>query len=247
MLPISHTYVSVKATKTKTPLLVFGSILPDIASTSINPIGRDEIHNSPVKFDEFVKIKFPKLSDLSLGVRLHSPIGGGADYYSDDREIGYAYIHGKKIAEDVAKLIGIPEGNVSLVLAHNFIELAVDLHLYNDGPEIRSIYTVATKEITTELPTIAECLSCYLSMDKEIIHTEIKRLLDLMKPEHFISSMVAVEKIVVPQINMKMKTEISTDEALVITKHAMEITKSSYVEYLNNAVKGVRENILGKN
>src|SRR3989344_1230866 len=102
MLPLSHIYVSTKVTRRKSPLLVFGSVLPDVSWTSKSEIGRDQIHYTPKELYEYISKNCPQLKDLALGVRLHSNVDKGADYYSDDLDVGFAKVEGRKIESETA-------------------------------------------------------------------------------------------------------------------------------------------------
>jgi len=246
MLPLSHTYVSIKVTNKKSPLLIFGSILPDIATTSAQQIGRDKIHNSPKELYDFININYPQLIDLGLGIKLHSQVDGGADFYSDDLQVGYAKLEGEKISADVADLLEVPKGDVSLVLAHNFIEMAVDLHLYQNNRDIWNTYDLAIEKVKIDLPRIAECLGCYLNMEQSLILNELNNLVMFLNPQSIISKEIAVEKIALPLIKLRFKKDVSVKKALEIADRALIITKPSYKEFLDNAVIEVRKNILGK-
>ncbi len=244
MLPLSHTYVSTKVTGKKSPPLILGSILPDISTTSSQQIGRDRIHKSPREFYEFISTNYPQLIDLGLGVRLHSQIDGGADFYSDDPKVGYAVIEGEKISADTAKLLEIPKGIVSLILAHNFIEMAVDLHLYKDFREIWDIYKDGIENVKEDFPKIAKCMGAYLELEQSLVLRELNNLTDFLSPYNLISKEISVEK-ALPLINLKFHKNVSLEETLKIVDKALEITKPSYKEFLDNAVKGVKKNILG--
>ncbi len=127
MFPLSHIYVSTKVAGKESDLLILGSVIPDLAWFS-EPL-RDALHSSPAEFWDFVKDKYPDSLDLALGVKLHSQINKGADYYSDDNEIGYAKINGRKIIKKVTEVLNIEEGQQALGLSHSFIEAAIDLLL----------------------------------------------------------------------------------------------------------------------
>jgi len=244
MLPLSHVYVSTQASGRKTPLLIFGSILPDIATTSAQSIGRDKIHNAPRDFFNFVQTHYPDLIDLAWGVRLHSQVDGGADYYSDDSKAGYAKIEGAKISHAVAELLEIPKGDVSLVLAHNFIELAVDLQLHQDHPEVLTSYRAALEAIEPRIPEITECLADYLNLDSSLILSELRTLIYFLSPANFLSKDAAVQQVVLPLIKIKFHKSVAATEVLKIVDQAIVITKSTYGEFLSNSVIKVTRNIL---
>ncbi len=245
MLPLSHTYISTKTTGRHSPLLILGSILPDISTTSAQQIGREQIHNSPRAFADFIGQYFPTLKDLGLGVRLHSQVDGGADFYSDDLKVGYAKLEGMKIATEVASLLEIPNGDISLVLAHNFIEMAVDLHLYQNQREIWDIYNSELGNVKTEIPQIAKCMADYLHLEEPIITKEIFNLIDFLQPNNLISKEVAVERVALPLIRLRFNKEVSRDKTLKIAEEALNITKPTYISYLDSAVIEVKRNILG--
>ena len=244
MLPLAHTYVSTKATGKTTPLLIFGSILPDIATVSSQHFDRDKIHNSPRELFEFIKSNYPDLLDLALGVRLHSQIDKGADFYTDDWDIGYAYLNGKNISNDVADMLGLPNGKISAVLAHNFIELAIDLHLYQNQIEIWNTYKRGLEEITKNFSEISQCLGSYLELDANIIIQELNGLIIFYSPDKFISKESAITKGTLPLIKLRLNKDVSKEKALAILNKALEITKSTYQQFLDNTVTEVRKNIL---
>lgn len=245
MLPLSHTYVSIKATGQKSPLLILGSILPDISTTSVQQIGRDQIHNSPKEFADFINTNYPLLADMGLGVRLHSQVSGGADFYSDDLKQGYAKIEGDKISADVANLLEIPRGDVSLVLAHNFIEMAVDLHLYKNQREIWNIYDEGIQGVKTELPAISECMGIYLKLEQGIVLKELNNLIEFLSPQNLTSKEIAVENVALPLIKIRFNKNVSVEKTLEIADKALQITEPTYLNYLNNTVIAVKRNILG--
>jgi hypothetical protein len=246
MLPLSHTYVSTKVTGLKSPLLIFGSILPDIATTSSQQIGRDKIHNSPRELYKFIAEKYPELTDLALGVRLHSQVDGGADFYSDDMQVGYAKLEGEKISTEVAELLGIPKGDASLLLAHNFIEMAVDLHLYKNSRYIWESYIDAIESVKTEFPVIAKCLGEYLEIDQDLVLTELNNLIVFLDPKSVVSKEMAVQKIALPLIKLRFQKDVSYQSALDVVNKALTITEPSYKGFLNRAVTEVKKNIYSK-
>jgi len=86
MLPLAHIYVSTKVTERKNPHLLTGSVIPDISLTSSGYISKENFHDTPKKFYNFVKSNYPKFTDFALGVSLHSYVGRGADYYCDHQK-----------------------------------------------------------------------------------------------------------------------------------------------------------------
>ncbi len=238
MGPLSHIYVSTKVTGRNTPLLIFGSILPDIATTSRQEIGGDKIHYSPKEFYHFVQKRFPNLLDLAVGVRLHSNIDKGADYYSDEAGIGFAVIEGKKIAQDVKKLLRTEDERVGLGLAHNFIEEGVDLNLKDSHPEIFNTYSDSLNKL--ERPSIVNCLSEYLNLPKESIQKELQFFIDFLSPEHLSSVEQVVEGALIPLVELRFGKKVDSVLAKQILLMAKEITKDKYLDFLGNTVAKIK-------
>ena len=226
--------------------MIFGSILPDIAATSSQRISRDKIHNSPKELYKFITEKYPQLTDLALGVRLHSQVDGGADFYSDNMQVGYARLEGEKISSEVADLLEIPKGGDDLVLAHNFIEMAVDLHLYEDSRYIWETYLDAIEKVRADFSVIAICLGEYLELNKDLVLTELNNLILFLDPQNFTSKAIAVEKITLPLIKLRFKKDVSFQNTIEIVDKALNITESSYQNFLDDAVAKVKGNILQK-
>jgi len=237
MLPLSHTYVSIQVTGKKNALLVFGSVLPDIATTSKNKISRDKIHSSPKEFYDFVKNHYPSLIDLAFGVRLHSNIGKGADYYSDDSKVGFANLEGRKITGQVKKLLSTDDEKLGLGLAHNFIEAGVDLNLKDLHPEIFDIYSKSFKEINLQI--IADCLSEYLGLKKEKTLKELRNFIDFLSPEHF-SSINNMVRIIASLVEIKFGKTVSPAETKRILMNAKSITKDSSMKFLDGVVERMK-------
>jgi len=237
MLPLSHAYVSTKVTGRKSPLLVFGSVLPDIASTSKQEISREEIHNSPKKFYDFVKTNFPDLVDLAVGVRLHSDVGKGADFYSDDNDTGFAKIEGRKIMADIKKLLDTDDEKIALSLAHSFIEAGVDLNLSDSHPEMRELFSDCMREL--DLNRVNDCLSNFLAIDTKVVLKELKFFKTFLNPERLSSAERMIDGIV-SLIEMRFGKTVESTLTLQILLGAKELTKDSYLNYLDEAVAKIK-------
>jgi len=238
MLPLSHIHVSTEITKRKSPLLVFGSVLPDISWTSDSEIARDQIHYAPKEFYSFVKKNKPEMLELALGVRLHSNIDKGADYYSDDHAEGFAYLEGKKINGKVAKLLGIEPNEKSLVLSHNFIEAGVDLNLFDDMPELFELYKKSMNDL--DIKGISSLLADYLNKETDVIEKEVNKFIGFIGPVAYESKDSLGERISL-LIKGRLKIDVEANEVFEILAEAKEMTKDSYEGYLNKAIENMKE------
>jgi hypothetical protein len=222
----------------KDPLLLFGSVLPDIATTSREELSREEIHYAPRKFYDFVIANYPQLKDLAIGVRLHSNVDRGADYYSDDGEVGYAVNNGKKISVEVAGLLGIEDGQASLVLAHNFIEAAVDLNLREINSTVLDDYQNCLEVAGNE--ELVDCLASYFKKDKVLISAELLNFKRILSPQLFVSAKLLVENISTPMISMRFGKEVNACTALSLIEKAKQLTKGTFQEYLDEVIEKMR-------
>lgn len=238
MLPLSHIYVSTKVTKRKSPLLVFGSVLPDVSWTSTSEIGRDQIHYAPKELYEYVAKNCSQLMDLALGIRLHSNVDKGADYYSDDLEIGFAKVEGRKIESKTANLLGEEKSEKSLVLAHNFIEASVDMLLNESRPEILELYRKSVESI--DLDEISLCLSKYLHLDKEVVSSEIGKFLNIVGPIAYVSKESFVDRMLI-LVKQRRGKDVDRDKTEKILQEAVELMKDKYQGYLDNAIENMRK------
>lgn len=238
MLPLAHTYISIKVTGKESELLVFGSILPDIAHISAGKVDRVKIHKSPQQFYDFVRLNFPELVDLAIGVKLHSAINRGADYYSDDNEEGFAKIEGRKIAKEAGKLWNVEDEVESIGLAHSFIEAGLDLNLLNFYPEILSLYGKSMEII--DLNKICLCLAGYLKMNKNIVKVELNNFITFLSPENLSSPENMVKKILIPIREMEYGIKADYNQSLKILNLAKDITKNKYLFFLDDVVDKMR-------
>ena len=237
MFPLSHTYVSTRVLKRQTPNLVFGSVLPDIATTSKNNIGRDKIHYSPNEFLSFVKSKYPELIDIAIGVNLHSHINKGADYYSDDSTTGFAYTYGKNLVSKVKHLLKIEDDTISLVLSHNLIEAGVDINLLRKNPEVLEIYTNGFQKIDKE--KIVSCLSEYLALPKDTLKLEIDNFITFLGPESISSVDTIIDRVAIPLIQLRFNCKVDRGETVSIISEAARLMEREYIRLLDQAVRGI--------
>src|SRR3989338_3459544 len=96
MLPNTHAYATISITQSTNPLLLYGSIIPDIAATNILPWGI--IDQQAENFLSYLIKKDKKLKNFGLGICLHElPIGiDRFTHTSYNGKTGYAYYWAKR-------------------------------------------------------------------------------------------------------------------------------------------------------
>lgn len=237
MLPLSHTYITMKVTGRENNLLLFGSVLPDIRTTYSRKIG-DRIHNSPQTFYDFINRNHPELLDIALGVKLHSAESRGADYYSDNLETGYAYIEGKTLREDVAALVKSKDPMYH-VLAHNFIEIALDMHIRGDHHQILDTFEEALNSVDEK--KIAEAVSLFLDHDKKECQDAIEDLKVSFAAKHFRSIENIAEGLALPIIKRKFDISVDKHKAIKLIEKAMDLTKDDYHNFLDSTIVSMKK------
>lgn len=236
MFPLSHIYIATKVAARENDLLVLGSVIPDLAWFSV-PL-KGVLHDQPDEFWDFVKEKFPDFSDLALGVKLHSQVNKGADYYSDDEEVGFAKINGRKILKDAAMTFEIEEGHQALILSHNFIEVAIDLHLGKKFPSIVRLYKKAIGSVMTE--GVARILSAYSGKEISIIGDELKKFFAFFSPENISIRMGVCSNAVVPYLEKILHKKLNFNQILGVLDQSVALTKESSLPFLDETVNKMK-------
>ena len=134
----THVYFAEQKEDHLDPLTVIGSIIPDLALTSI--ISWDDLHKKKGIFDFFstVSDNFPESKSLLTGIHYHNTL----DYYTHikyQNDTGYAYkMPTLELINLVSQACGIDE-KIAKGISHNFIESAVEMHIIEQSPEIHDL------------------------------------------------------------------------------------------------------------
>jgi hypothetical protein len=240
MMPMSHMYVATGVTGENDPSLIFGSVLPDIATSSKGRIPRNKIHDDPKGFYGFVKDKYPHLTGLAWGVKLHGSVLKGADYYSDDPEIGFAKIEGKKIQHLVKDLIQSEDDEKNLTLAHNFIEAGVELNLVDKYPKLKKMYRDGFLGVNLE--EIARCIAGFTEIEKNIVQTELINFVRVLEVENISSMKNITQMLVIPTIAAKFGSLVDEKSAISLLRKSKKIIRDMTMKYLDEAVAGMKKN-----
>lgn len=139
MYPIAHLYFLELSLKRLNDAAVLGSIFPDLVILSgldwktSHSLGEQIWRHFYCCGEE--KVLF------SLGVISHGIKPHGLDYYSDEKygtfERGYCFEKARPLVSAVVEACSL-SSNDGWWKAHNFIEMGVELYLYNRRPELLS-------------------------------------------------------------------------------------------------------------
>lgn len=140
MYPLAHIYFVERVLGLKGDPAVLGSIFPDAAIS----IGLDwnKSHSlADILWNHF-QGRDDKMASFSLGVLSHGIDPRGLDYFSDEKykdfERGYCYEKARVFVNEVIEACCVmPEDG--WWKAHNFIEMSVELYLFQKHPVLLSV------------------------------------------------------------------------------------------------------------
>lgn len=235
MAPLTHIYLASKASNSINPYLVVGSVIPDIAWTSLQKLAPERIHNKPgpETFHAFIADTHPRMSDLAVGVLLHSNERGG-DYYSHQFDNGYSYRLGQSLIPEVAELLGFEKLEDGKNLSHNLIEAGLDLHIHHDYPETLALYHHALQKIDqTQFVTIFDE---YMHLDTTEVAEEVARFKQIFGPNSVSSAEAINEKFLLSWIKRAYEKDVDPQKSLALIKKAQSLTASTYKSLLKTAI-----------
>lgn len=139
MYPIAHLYFIELSLEKLDDAAILGSIFPDLVILS----GLDwkTSHSLGEKVWRHFRSSDEEKIHFSLGVISHGIKPRGLDYYSDEKygtfERGYCFEKARPLVDAVVEACSL-SSNDGWWKAHNFIEMGVELYLYNRRPELIS-------------------------------------------------------------------------------------------------------------
>ncbi|NLJ57069.1 MAG: hypothetical protein GX334_08515 [Firmicutes bacterium] len=141
MYPLTHIYFARKALGFLDDAVVLGSVFPDIIV--VTGLDWKLSHTRGLKFWQRCSQQGNKaLRNFSLGVITHGIEPKGLDYYSDkqykDFEKGYCFEKARPLVNSVVKACRLPADD-GWWKAHNFIEMGVELYIYEKQPELLAL------------------------------------------------------------------------------------------------------------
>ncbi len=171
MFPLTHIYCTKRIVKDATPLMLYGSIFPDIPMMGI--ISWDKMKDQTEGFSDYIKKSYPDLIDFSKGLLLHEEPKGIDRFVHGDT--GYAYVKGRQILEQIKGYF--PDN--SLGIAHNFIELAVEILLAEIIPNLGNELKAVLKFANNNTNQISKATSEFFSLDKDATRNALQEFNNL--------------------------------------------------------------------
>jgi hypothetical protein len=227
MFPLVHIYCTKSIVENASPLLLFGSIFPDIEATGI--FGYGTINNNVVEFSNYIKQNYPDLTDFAEGLLFHEEPKGVDRFVHGEN--GYAYVKGREIMPFVEEYF--PEG--TLEKSHNYIELAIQILLVGKHPEIQGELRPVLESSRKVSNKIAKVLSEFFRVDKEKTRDCIQLLDELLSTMDFSTLENAVEWYV-GLSNRLRNANYSKEVITAILEKAIETVKGDYEEFLEKTI-----------
>lgn len=234
MFALTHIYCTKKIIKNASPLLLYGSLFPDIPVTGI--VSWNEMKIQTEKFSDYIKDNCPDLIDFSEGLLLHEEPKGIDRFVHGDR--GYAYVKGKKILKQFERYF--PDNPSDA--AHSFVEFAVEMLLAENTPNLQKELKLALKSAQESLNLISELLSKFFGLDKDKTTVAIKEFNDfLLKMD--LSSRNKSIKFYTFLTNKIRKTDYSEDIIENLLEKAIETVKQDYLIFLEDSISKCKNRI----
>jgi hypothetical protein len=238
MLPLVHIYTATKVAKKKTPLLVIGSVLPDMVWIDRKSFPPEKLHDNIDEFYIYIKENHTEMLDLALGMKLHSN-KVGADYYSHVYKGGYSYTKGKPLIPELTKLVRSNDEKKISDLSHNFIEAALDVNMLKIEPSILNLYKSSVDKI--KLDEISQTISEYIKIDYKKVYRTAQMLFDVVRPQNLASDELIAKEILPKMIRLSFGKDVETEELLRIIRKALLITENDYEDLFEEMISGMRK------
>lgn len=236
MFAQAHVYFANEITKSKDPNLLFASIFPDVAWISRGKIDRNKIHSEyaySLKLDS-------KFSPIVEGLRYHLAL----DHFTHDYKGGYAFKSASEIDVEVADLLKIEKGRDSLLMAHNYIEAALELCLVDKFPQVLDLYRDMMSKADKKL--FIEYSSKYLDVTEKVADKVISSYIKEVSPQRM-SSFKGLSEYMLPNlVGLKFSKEVDIEKSRKILKKAVEIITPTYIDFLNHAINSTKKEMVVK-
>lgn len=233
MFPLTHIYCTKRIVENASPLLLFGSIFPDIEAIGLFEYGT--INNNAVEFSEHIKHNYPELTDFAEGLLFHEEPKGIDRFVHGEK--GYAYVKGREIVPFVEKHFS--EG--ALEKSHNYIELAIQVLLVEKHPEIQVELHAVLESSRKVSSKISDALNEFFHVNKDKTMDSIQLQDELLSTMDFST----IEKAVEWYVNLSNRlrnANYSKDVITAILGKAIEAVKEDYEDFIEKIIVECKTN-----
>jgi hypothetical protein len=229
MFPHTHVYFTKELINKTDALLIYGSVLPDIAITGI--LDGETIADKAEEFKKWLDKKDTNFSSLGLGMITHNKLDNPT-HKNPDGSPGYAVEKAKPIIQDVATCCNL-DLEKAKVLAHNFIEAAVEILMLQNHPSLTRLLQDSIKKI--DINTCVKYFSEFYRTD--IINT--KKAFEeynsfLIGPSYY--SVNTTKEILAGLIKKIFRREVDKDKVGKILEESILLVSPTYKEFIDNTI-----------
>lgn len=244
MKVLGHIYVVLEAAgKRNSPLLVWGSILPEMSPYIRScPFTWEQIHERGEDVVKFLQKNKPELVDLGMGLMAHS-VRWGADKFDSFEEIeklGYKRGVDAEFEKDVAESAGLTDLDVAQRRVHNLLDLSLEYYIFQHHDWVLEDLKKAFGEVA--VPELAKPLAECFGKDPKVAEVAINDLKEVFVPE----DLTTVPGLARTWLRYTSGlpdglTDLGKTEQVI--KRSCQIIAGKEEEFLHSAVEWTRENI----
>jgi len=226
MFPITHVWFAERVLGRNQSDVILGAIFPDIVITGC--LDYKQTHYCGMEFYRQLSLETPSFAKAMIS---HTIDPMGLDYYGDECYMsgykGYCFQKGKSIEEQVIEACNIPD-SYGLWKAHNFIEMGIELDIYEQNPSLIEDLHAAFLDQST-IQQVAEPIEHFFALKRKTIVESFKRF------SEFIEISKADSHVLASKYNLQMQAKhninIDVGKAAVIIEQSRSIIKADIQEF----------------
>ena len=228
----THVYYSKRVDPNLDSLKVIGSILPDLALTSL--ITWDDLHKRKgiLDFSSYIEKSNPSLASLLRGINYHNTL----DYFthiSYKNKIGYAYSGiTPELISLVAKALSVDEKR-AFISSHNCIESAVEYYLLRKDPSLAKLIKDSLRE--TDIEFLAKTMAGYYGKSQNEMLDAINKLFSFAT-QYDLTNIDGWIKLFIDLNKYYLKVDVDKSLTKQVIKLSLDLTKNTYKEFIETVI-----------
>ncbi|MCK5320228.1 hypothetical protein KAJ61_02465 [Candidatus Parcubacteria bacterium] len=227
MFPLTHVYCAKQIANSAKPLLLYGSVFPDIPIVGV--VDWDIMEAKTEEFSDYIKQNCSSLIDFAEGLLLHEEPKGIDRFVHGEN--GYAYVKGKKILKQIKEYF--PKN--SLNTAHNFIEFAVEILLVENTPNLINEIKPVLKSANNNISQISEVFSEFFNLEIGKTKNSVKKFNNFLL-EMDLSSRDKSIQFYTHLINKLKKTYYSEKIIKELLTESINVVEKNYYKFLQDVI-----------
>lgn len=239
MFPHTHAYTTKEIIGKADSLLIYGSILPDIAITKL--LDWDIISKKSKEFRDWLISKDKSYSNLGLGMMLHEfPCGIDRFTHNSYRgNSGYAFENSKSIIDEVSLCCSVTQEQ-SKSLAHDLIETGLEFLLIQDNPSVTKLVKTSLESIN--IKKTAKYFAQFYGTKEDKTYYTIKFYNHFIVKRDYnsVDSFVGIWEAIAKQLLGK---NIDRGKTRKVILKSIEIVRPTYKEFISYVIKECKEDV----